>query len=99
MTQIATAISNNLPNFSHTTRRTIIDSRLYKTIAANIIGYAQPVTNPPLTSTSYRGIGLYPLSSSFATNSNGQCRRLQAVPLVIIKKEARQAGTILPMLR
>lgn len=61
VTQIATAISTNLPNFKSARQGGLLSTQDYnKTIAANIIGYAQPVTNPPLVSATYRGIGLYP---------------------------------------
>lgn len=58
VTQVAKAISDNLPNFASSRQGSLSDD-YDKTLAANIIGYGS-ATNTPLVGTGYRGITLMP---------------------------------------
>jgi hypothetical protein len=76
---IADAIRTNLPEWAATRRGGLPSDDLYRrTIAANLIGYAQPSANasplpinvtpivdPPTTGANYRGTGAYPLVSEY----------------------------------
>ncbi len=44
---------------------TAMDDSYRRTIAANIIGYAQAAADPPIIGADYRGVGAYPLVNEF----------------------------------
>lgn len=69
---IATAIKDHLPTWAASRRGGFGgsagqagDDSYRRTIAANIIAYAQPIADPPLIGTDYRSIGPYPLVNEF----------------------------------
>ncbi|MFL6515668.1 MAG: hypothetical protein ACJ8M1_11660, partial [Chthoniobacterales bacterium] len=72
---IASAIRDNLTSWASTRRggfpyqaspdTTKAEDSYRRTIAANIIGYAQPIADSPIVGSDYRGQGAYPLVNEF----------------------------------
>jgi hypothetical protein len=72
---IASAIKDNLTSWASTRRGGFpyqalpdtakAEDSYRRTIAANIIGYAQPIADLPIVGTDYRGQGAYPLVNEF----------------------------------
>jgi hypothetical protein len=72
---IADTIKTNLPNWASIRRGGFpyqatpdtakADDGYRRTIAANIIGYSQAASDPPVVGADYRGVGAYPLVNEF----------------------------------
>ncbi len=107
--KIAAPIKDNLPNWASNRRGgftanlsgTAAEDSYRRTIAANIVAYAQPANKPPLVGSDYRGVGAYPLVNEFYdyvnwTASSGNTVKISLTSIVELWNMTNQpiTGTV-----